>query len=155
MNERVVEILIYIMNEIRKNQSGLKKLDLLSKDLLKQGYTEGEISSAFSWLLNKLRNESDELVAEAEAASKHAFRVLHEVELSVITTAAYGYLIQLRELGIVDELDMEQCLERAMMLGTSKVDIDDMKAIAASILHQHDGLGDGAYLFFDEQPIIQ
>ena len=62
MNERVVEILIYIMSEIRSNRKVSSKLDILSKNLIQQGYTESEISSAFTWLLARLKNDSEELV---------------------------------------------------------------------------------------------
>ena len=40
MNERVVEILIYIMSEIRSNRKASSKLYILSKNLIQQGYTE-------------------------------------------------------------------------------------------------------------------
>ncbi|MFQ5641067.1 MAG: DUF494 family protein [bacterium] len=155
MNERVVEILILIMNEIRNDSQGSQKLELLSKDLIKQGYTEGEISSAFSWLLSRLRNESEELVQDQDSASKNSFRLLHEIESSVISTQAYGYIIQLKELGIIDEHDVEQILERAMMLGTMKVTVEDIKSIAASLLNYYEGLGEGSYLFFDEHAGVQ
>ena len=50
MNERVVEILIYLMTEIRENRGGMEQVDGISKDLKQQGYTENEINAAFSWL---------------------------------------------------------------------------------------------------------
>jgi len=81
--------------------------------------------------------------------------LLHEIERSVISTKAFGYLIQLRELGIIDEVDFEQVLERAMMLGTTKVDVEDIKSIVASFLNHHEILADGSYLYFDEQTTIQ
>lgn len=155
MNERVVEILIFIMNEIRKNSKTTQKLELLSKDLIRKGYTEGEISSAFSWLLDRLRTEAEEIVPNQGSTFKDSFRLLHEIENSVISTEAYGYVIQLKELGLINELDVEQILERAMMLGTSKVDADDIKSIVASMLNNYDGFGDGAYFFFGEQAAIQ
>ncbi|NIR48050.1 DUF494 domain-containing protein [candidate division KSB1 bacterium] len=155
MNERIVEILIYIMSEIRRSSKGAKKLDLLSKDLIKQGYTEGEISSAFSWLLHRFRSESDELIPNQGSTLKNSFRLLHEIENSVVTTEAYGYIIQLKELEIISELDMEHILDRAMMLGTTKVTVEDVKTIVAAMLNNHEGLGDGAYFMFDEEPVIQ
>jgi len=154
MNERVVEILIYIMSEIRSNRKVSGKLDILSKNLIQQGYTEGEISSAFTWLLARLKNDSEEIVEQQSPSLKSSFRHLHEIERSIISVEAYGYIIQLKELGIIDELDTEQILERAMMLGTSEITTGDIKSIVASLLLNHDAFIDGSYFLFEENSTI-
>ena len=154
MNERVVEILIYIMSEIRSNHKISSKLDILSKNLIQQGYTEGEISSAFTWLLARLKNDSEEIVEQQNPSLKSSFRHLHEIERSIISVEAYGYIIQLKELGIIDELDTEQILERAMMMGTSEITTGDIKSIVASLLLNHDAFIDGSYFLFEENPTI-
>jgi len=154
MNERVVEILIYIMSEIRNNQSASKKLDLLSRNLIQKGYSEGEISSAFTWLLDKLNYETEELVERSEPTLSSSIRHLHEIEKSVISVPAQGYIIQLRELGIIDEIDVEQLLERAMTLGHTKVSVDEIKAIVAGMLFVVEPGLDGAHFFFDHTTVI-
>jgi len=155
MNERVVEILIYIMSEIRKNQSASGKLDLLSQDLIQQGYSESEISSAFTWLLDRLNHETEELVERQDPSLPSSVRHLHEIERAVVSVPAQGYIIQLRELGLIDELDVEQILERAMMLGHSPVTSDEIKSIVATMLFSADpGMG-GSFFIFDETPIVQ
>ncbi|MFQ5865618.1 MAG: DUF494 family protein [bacterium] len=154
MNERVVEILILIMSEIKRNRDRAKNLELLSKDLMQRGYTENEISSAFSWLLNRLDGESEELIQNQGPTSDQSFRLLHEIERSIISTEAYGYVIQLKELGIIDEMDVEQVLEKAMMMGTSQVSVADIKSIVASILFINENFRDGMYFLFEENPVI-
>lgn len=144
MNERVVEILVYIMKEIHSTENGIGKLDLLSEELVLKGYTENEISSAFSWFFDKIKDSFDELVKNTGPTLPNSFRVLHEVEKMIIVPEAHGYLIQLKELGIVDETEMEQMIERALMLGTSRVALEDMKAIVASSLFSPEGLFEGA-----------
>ncbi|HTO93845.1 MAG TPA: hypothetical protein VMM80_05715, partial [Bacteroidota bacterium] len=47
MKEKVVELLIYIMSEIQDNK-GIGDIDL--SDLKTRGYTQSEISAAFSWI---------------------------------------------------------------------------------------------------------
>ncbi len=154
MNERVVEILIYIMSEIRSNHKVSGKLDILSKNLIQQGYTESEISSAFTWLLDRLKNDSEELVEQQSPSLKGSFRHLHEIERSIISVEAYGYIIQLRELGIIDEPDAEQILERAMMMGTSEITTSDIKSIVASMLLNYDAFMAGSYFLFEESSTI-
>ncbi|MFQ5772757.1 MAG: DUF494 family protein [bacterium] len=154
MNERVVEILLYIMSEIRRSSDESKQLELLSKDLIKKGYTECEISSAFSWLLTRLQNESEEIVQNQGPTLHNSFRLLHEIEHSIISTEAYGYIIQLKELGIINELDVEQILERAMMLGSTKVHIEDIKSIVAAMIFSPEGYGMGPYILFEDNSEI-
>jgi uncharacterized protein Smg (DUF494 family) len=154
MNERVVEILILIMSEIKQSRDGAKNLEVLSKDLIQRGYTENEISSAFSWLLNRLNSESEELIQNQGPTSDRSFRLLHEIERSIIATEAFGYIIQLKELGIIDEVEVEQVLERAMMLGTSQVNVADIKSIVASILFNPENFKDSIYFLFEENPVI-
>ncbi len=154
MNERVVEILVLIMSEIRRSNFASAKLELLSKDLRKKGYTESEISSAFSWLLNRIRSDSEELVQNQGATLKNSFRVLHEIEKSVISPEAYGYILQLKELNIISETDVELILERALMMGTNRVEAADIKMIVASMLWNTEYFGSGGYFLFDDQPGI-
>ncbi len=154
MNERVVEILIFIMSEIRSNRKVSGKLDILSKSLIQQGYTESEISSDFTWLLDRLKTDSEEVVEQKNPSLKSSFRHLHEIERSIIAVEAYGYIIQLKELGIIDESDVEQILERAMMMGASEITMGDIKSIVASMLLNYNALTDGSCFLFEENPTI-
>ncbi len=154
MNERLVEILIYIMSEMRRDQSVSKNLDLLSKSLLKEGYSESEISSAFTWLLDRLSDDSEEILERREPALNGSFRHLHEIEKSIISVEAYGYIIQLKELGLINESDFEQVIERALMLGIPTVTIDDMKSIVAAMLFTTEGGIDGGFFMFDDDTEI-
>lgn len=155
MNERVVEILIYIMNELRRDRKYSQKLDLLSKNLIQEGYTESEISSALTWLLDRVNFDSEELVERESPALKHSFRHLHEIEKSIISAEAYGYIIQLKELHILESLDVEEVLERALMLGTSAVGIDAIRSIVVSVLFRNGEFAEGTYLLLEENSIIQ
>ena len=101
MNERVVEILVYIMSEMRGGKSAPNNLEILSRDLLQRGYTENEISSAFSWLYERQESENEEVVAICGPTLQGAVRVLHDLERVVISPEGYGYLLQLKHLGIL------------------------------------------------------
>jgi len=154
MNERLVEILIYIMSEMRRDRAVSQNLDLLSKNLLNEGYSESEISSAFTWLLDKLDNEPEEVLEKREAALNGSFRHLHEIEKSIISVEAYGYLIQIKALGLITEFDFEQIIERALMLGLPLVGLQDVKSIVAAQMFASEGGFDGGFFLFDDNPMI-
>ncbi|GBD92827.1 hypothetical protein BMS3Abin05_00402 [bacterium BMS3Abin05] len=142
MNERVVEILVYLMSQIRADNDKIDRIDGMSKELRNQGYTENEINTAFSWLFEKIQTNQEEIFDEPQFELRHGFRVLHEAEKVVIHPEAHGYLIQLKELGIITQSDMEQIIERAMMLGVSSVTDDDIKSIVVSLLFNSDDADD-------------
>jgi len=52
MQERIVEIILFLINEMRSD----KKLgDVDVNALTREGYTHSEISTAFSWLFDKIQ----------------------------------------------------------------------------------------------------
>jgi uncharacterized protein Smg (DUF494 family) len=94
MKEKIVEIIAYLMSELRNN-TPLNEIDLTV--LTNSGYTPTEISTAFSWLYEKVE-VAENFSAEVSRRSIYSHRVLHEAERLVITPDAYGYLLQLREI---------------------------------------------------------
>jgi len=79
MNERMVEILVYILRELRGRPKGTRNLDLLSKDLVRQGYTENEINSAFSWLFDRIQNNFIGVMKQTGAARLQSHRLFREM----------------------------------------------------------------------------
>lgn len=132
MQERIVEIIIYLLEEFRHQQSDETYHDL-SDELISRGYTEHEINYAFSWVFNHLQNKSAG-TQEQFRYSENSNRILHDVERMVISTDAYGYLLQLKYLGLISDYELENIVDRLLSLGTSIVSLDEVKAITASML---------------------
>lgn len=140
MNEKVVEILVYLMQEIRGAQGGFADLEILAEDLQNQGYTQQEINSALSWLFDRMQDGFEELFQDDQGALPTSFRMLHDFEKMVLTPDAHGYLIQLRSLDLVDDLEVEQIIEKAMLLGANQVTADDIKTIAGTFILSGDSM---------------
>jgi uncharacterized protein Smg (DUF494 family) len=154
MNERVVEILVYIMSEIRVGKPATNNLEIISRDLLQRGYTENEISSAFSWLFDRYQGESEELVRNTGPTLAGSFRILHDLERIVISPQGYGYLLQLRELGILNDAEMEHIIEHAMMLGATRLSEAAIKSLVASYLFNLESNSDGGFFLFEDSAVI-
>jgi uncharacterized protein Smg (DUF494 family) len=154
MNERVVEILVYIMNEMQGEKPVQNHLEIISRDLLQRGYTENEISSAFSWLYERYHSENEELVRLVGPTLPGAYRVLHDLERIVISPEGYGYLLQLKHLGILDDADIELVIERAMMLGATRLPAEAIKALVAATLFNLEGASDGAFFMFEDNAVV-
>ena len=134
MKERIVEIIVYLISEL-KNNIPLNEIDLTV--LTTNGYTPMEISTAFSWLYEKIDSEEN-VPADVAESSPHSHRVLHEAERSVLSPDAFGYLVQLRELGLLKESDIEAVIDRVMLAGYMAVSIPEIKSIVAALLLELD-----------------
>jgi len=132
MQERLIEIIVYLLGEFKQPQSDDKYTDL-SKELVSQGYSENEINLAFSWIFNHLQEHQVGFEDEFSYAP-NSNRVLHDVEKMIISAEAYGYLLQMTHLGLLSDYDLELIIERALSIGTSNITLDDIKSIAASII---------------------
>jgi uncharacterized protein Smg (DUF494 family) len=130
MKERIVEILIYIMTEMQSN-NGIADIDV--GDLSEKGYTQSEISAAFSWIYDNVKLNEVSLKHEG-VNSRGSRRVLHDVEKQMLSTDAQGHLIQLRELGLLDDQDLEHVIERVILSGMEKLTPLELQEIVGFVL---------------------
>lgn len=129
MFERVVEIILFLVSELR-SQKQLSGVDVAS--LSRDGYTQSEISTAFSWLFDQM--SVGRPILRSGETSRGSHRILHDIERMVIGTEAYGYLLQWADLGILSQDDVERIIERIMAAGFSDVGIEEMKTFIAGML---------------------
>jgi uncharacterized protein Smg (DUF494 family) len=139
MDQRIVEILIYLIGEIQSRRLELDEVEIISDDLVKRGFTENEISTAITYLFDRIHKRDLQWKTETEQCYwPFSERVLHEVERMVLTPESYGYLLQLKHLGLIDALELEQIIERSLLMGNGRIGIDDLKIIVASYLFDYD-----------------
>jgi len=129
MQERIVEIILYLVSELRSNKR-LSDVDVSS--LTRDGYTQSEISSAFSWLFERLSLGKSMTDVTSGASTSH--RMLNDTEKMVVESQAYGYLIQCQQLGLFNNIDVETIIERIMMAGFTTIGLPEMKSFVAGYL---------------------
>ncbi len=139
MHERIVEIILFLVNELKSN----KQLSEVDVSLLSQnGYTQSEISTAFSWLFERL-SVGEPLVPPGKPGNS-SHRMLNDAEKMVIQSDAFGYLLQCHQLGLLTNSDMEIIIERIMAAGFSTVGINEMKSFVAGLLFDFENPPNGS-----------
>jgi len=135
MQERIIEIIVYLLEEFQDTPQ--EKYDDLSEKLMAQGYTESEINLAFSWIFNHLQKPD---IPEGRDVhyQESSIRVLHDLEKLIIQPDGYGYLLQLHQLGILNANDIEEVIERALSVGSTNVTLDDIKTFANMLIFNPD-----------------
>jgi len=136
MERQIVEVLVVLMREYPDGVITKEEFDGLSKDLMDVGYSTQEIETAFFWYQNRQLLRQDPTIAGEFKSG--AFRVLHEVERTILKPDAYGYLIELKRLGLITLREMDAIVEKSVLLGGRQVDIEDIKIFVAAQIMEHD-----------------
>jgi uncharacterized protein Smg (DUF494 family) len=136
MQEKIVELIVFLMREIRQSHD-ISKIDV--SKLKESGYSQSEISTALSWIYDKINLREPLKKAKGERAK--SYRIFHEAERQILTKEARGFLVEMYELGLIDHVDMENIIERSLMLGSNVIDRDEIKSIAAGVLFEHSAPG--------------
>jgi uncharacterized protein Smg (DUF494 family) len=148
MHERIVEILMFLVSELKTNKQ-LNDIDV--SFLTKSGYTQSEISTAFSWLFERM--SVGQHVVPSGLQSETSFRFLNETEKMVINSEAFGYLLQSCQLGLLRNSDLETIIDRIMAAGFSNIGVPEIKSFVAGILSDsmgHGGVGSQISLESDD-----
>ena len=140
MDQRLVEILMYVIGEIRSQRVELEEVETMSDDLLQRGFTPREVATALSFFIERFQKRVEHREPD-DVQLPHSQRVLHRIEKLFLNPKAYGYLLQLQHLGVLDARDIEMILEQILMVGHSRVTEDEVKLIVASHLLESDVQG--------------
>lgn len=131
MFERIIEIIVYVIGELRHNKN---ITDVNVSQLKDLGYTNSEISTAFSWIVD--RKEQENSIHLQESSNPASFRILHEAEEEIFTQDSWGLLVQYQSLGLLDTEQIEVILERAILSGMLKINSEQLKTIVAEMIFE-------------------
>ncbi len=147
MNERVLEIVAYIVNAMQSSLDDaiFGRFESLSELLIEQGYTENEINSAFSWLIEKIPDDDFE-----QSPPDQLDRARFNFDNSTFTPAAFNFLIQLHELDIIGDAEIEQILATSLKYGKQWISIPEIKALVSHLILTTDPMMDGSFFVFNK-----
>jgi len=133
VGDRILEIVFYLVQHVRSHNGSLARLEDISRSLRNLGFTDSEISSAYGWFLEEVQSRSERFLFATDRVERLP-RVFSDIEKQQFAVSAQGYLIQLYQMGLVDEEEFEQVIERGMMMAPEYVDLAAIKMLASSVL---------------------
>lgn len=147
MQEKIIEIIVFILSEIKFRNKTLNDINLTT--LENMGFSKSEINAAFSWLFDRLylleKNKNNNDI-------KNTFRILHNIEKYIFSPQAYGYLLQLRELDLIDDKDMESIID-ILMSSSQSIDVDEITSFIASIILKRELNWFGSFNSYENETI--
>jgi Smg protein len=135
MDERLIEIIVAIVDRLVDEGTGSDTVEGITRSLIVEGYNAQEINTAFMWLYHTVDEsffEEGRIVLRDR--SRGTVRVLNDFERTLITPEAYGYMLQLSQLGLLDNLQVEEVIDRAMYSCGEMVELNDVKRVVPSII---------------------
>lgn len=144
MYERIVDIIVYVMSELRSKKD-IKKVNL--DELQSRGYTSSEISTALSWIADRIAF-NERVLPFGVKSEPHSFRVLQESEKELFTPDAWGELVSMNNLGIISNENIETLIDKAMLIGMYKIDLKELKIFVANSIFfmQYDNIGGSRFM---------
>lgn len=129
MYERIVEIITLVVAEMQRNKS---IADINTENLIKLGYSNSEISTALSWLIDRLEFSENSFIKHTP--DSNSFRILHEAEKDLFTIEAWGEVIQMHALGLLTNEHIEILIERTALMGFKQIDTKQLRLFVAYLV---------------------
>lgn len=127
MVNRMIDLVVLVAEMSRREGKSLRELDQALEEL---GYSSKEIEQAMFWLSSQDRST----IPGATRIGKPAHRVLSPWEAACLDTEAYGYLLHLQNLGIIDQEQFEKIVTRILPIGGEKLPLGELKTLAGSVI---------------------
>ena len=133
MDNRTLEIIFQLVEQIQANNGSLPTLEASLISLKELGFEEDEIRQAHVWLSDRHAGAPDRLY-EGIPRIHAPHRILTPEERLQVSPEAYGLLLTLLNLGVVDPEQFESSLEKAFVYGIRPVNVDQIKWIASGVV---------------------
>lgn len=128
MRERVLAIVTILARYFLEERNLISETELV-EELLSVGFDEDEIDAAFNWMQG-LSPASDAPVEQKQLATYNQ-RIFTPEERRLLSDDARGFLIRLRNLGILDDDAQEEIIERAFQLEDEDISLKEIKVMTA------------------------
>lgn len=123
------------MDFMRQHRGHQSSGEDLSSALKNMGYAEYEITTAYNWFLDKF-DDTPEQYFSSFPATHLSNRILTPVERGRISPDAYGFLIKLMSMSLINDEQFEFILERTAMFESESIALDQIKMIVSSVVFE-------------------
>jgi Smg protein len=142
------DVLVYLY-ETYYRPDACPDSEALVKKLSAVGFEEEEISKALGWLTD-LAETTNEFSSQhpQQTAFSFGFRIYVDREFDVLGTAAVGFIQFLESAKVLNPIQREIVIERALAASEAQISLDKLKVIVLMVLWSQGKEPDG--LMFDE-----
>jgi Smg protein len=145
MLNRLMDLVVLVAELRQKKHKSRKDLD---KELSHLGYSTEEIEHAISWM--STRSQPFERPG-LNRVSRDAYRILSPWETMSLDGEAYGYLLRLQNLGIMEDEQFERIMARIAPFGAGLIELEDLKSLVGGVIFNVDDFDDEMFQIPDDE----
>ena len=127
MRERIVDIIAWAVTQMQQDKLNKKELDIL----LEKGFSQKEISIAFSWLSDKFDTKVPNELILSITHPPNSFRFLTKEERNFFTDDAYNTIMKFVSIGLIRSFHIEMIMEKVLSLGLYEINNDLVRQFVA------------------------
>ena len=140
------EVLVYLY-ETYYRPDACPDAEALIKKLSAVGFEQDEISQALGWLTD-LNETTNALSNDSVGDASLGFRIYVDREIDALGSAAIGFIQFLESAKLINPVQREIVIERALAASDGQITLDKLKVIVLMVLWSQGKEPDG--LIFDE-----
>ncbi|MFH1372323.1 MAG: DUF494 family protein [bacterium] len=133
MRNRVLEIVVFLIEHIQGDASRLSETDDLWATLEARGYSDDEISSAYSWLMRRFENTPQRFFSEFPATDV-SHRILTQSERNRLTIESHGFLLKLINARVLSHEQFEIIMDRLSSADSRPAVLEEVSSLASSVV---------------------
>lgn len=138
MTHNVIDVLMFIFEHVYEEESSSKiKQHKLEQVLQHAGFEQSDIHRALIWLDTLVELCDQEEDGTLTHVSK--VRVTSPMEQQYLTVECQSYLIQLEQLGILDDYSRELVIDRAIALTEGELSLESLDWVVQMVLYNLPG----------------
>jgi Smg protein len=141
------DVLVYLY-ETYYRPDACPDSEALTKKLSAIGFEDDEIAKALDWLTELAASAGSGDTAPLQPILSSGMRIYVAQEFDVLGTPAVGFIQFLESAKLIDSMQREIIVERALAAGESPISLDKLKVIVLMVLWSQGKEPDG--LIFDE-----
>jgi hypothetical protein len=146
---RLAEILVCVIERLLADRRSLADVDEWVGSLEDRGVAPGETRQVIGWLVATLGRGTAAGESPERTGSRRGVHVLDRNDQAGLTLGAQGLLIELRELGLLDDIQVEEVVERALFRGTGPMGREELGMVVAEVLMDAATENAGGYPYWD------
>ena len=128
MVNRLMDLLVLVAEWVGRSDTCSREL---GEELSRKGYSADEIQQALSWVSSRWHRPGE---AWTEFGGAPSIRVLSPWEAAALDADAHGYILRLRNLGVVDAVLFEQVMQRVPSFRAGRLGLGELKALAGAVV---------------------
>lgn len=139
------EVLVFMFENYFAKHA-LPDNEVMAQELFAAGFDQSDISGAVNWF-----HEMKSMLAQSPAVYSHqgtGLRMFSESELKKINTESIGFVLFLQQANVINDVERDLIIDRAMALKQKHISIEEMRWVAMIALWNEGREKD--YLFVED-----